>query len=124
MHRFVGYLEEEAVKTYTHCIADLDVGLLPTWVSKPAPDIAIEYWHLPAGATMRDLLLAVRSDEACHSHVNHTLASLPAEAINPFGKGHTRLPFVFVDPPPGIDMTTGLPITREKGKPYSALADV
>ena len=23
-HAFVGYLEEEAVKTYTHCLADID----------------------------------------------------------------------------------------------------
>ena len=30
-HRFVGYLEEEAVKTYTHAIADLDAGKLPMW---------------------------------------------------------------------------------------------
>ena len=28
-HAFVGYLEEEAVKTYTHAIHD--VGNLPTW---------------------------------------------------------------------------------------------
>ena len=28
-HAFVGYLEEEAVKTYTHAIHD--VGKLPTW---------------------------------------------------------------------------------------------
>jgi len=25
-HRFVGYLEEEAVKTYTHCLEDIDHG--------------------------------------------------------------------------------------------------
>lgn len=30
-HAFVGYLEEEAVKTYTHAIADLDAGKLPQW---------------------------------------------------------------------------------------------
>ena len=23
-HAFIGYLEEEAVKTYTHCLADID----------------------------------------------------------------------------------------------------
>ena len=28
-HAFVGYLEEEAVKTYTHAVHD--VGKLPTW---------------------------------------------------------------------------------------------
>ena len=33
-HSFVGYLEEEAVKTYTHCISDLDKGRLPEWSTK------------------------------------------------------------------------------------------
>jgi len=44
--RFVGYLEEEAVKTYTHCIEELDAGKLPKWTSMPAPAIAREYWKL------------------------------------------------------------------------------
>ena len=35
-HRFVGYLEEEAVKTYTHAIADLDAGKLPLWTVRSA----------------------------------------------------------------------------------------
>ena len=30
-HRFVGYLEEEAVITYTHCIAEIEAGRLPVW---------------------------------------------------------------------------------------------
>lgn len=63
-HAFVGYLEEEAVKTYTHAIRDLDNGHLPVWKSMPAPSIAQRYWHLPAEATMRDVLLNVRCDEA------------------------------------------------------------
>ena len=108
-HRFVGYLEEEAVKTYTHALADLDAGLLPAWNNQLAPPLAVEYWKLKEGATMRDLLLAVRADEACHSHVNHTLASLGDGAKNPFRKGHTELPPNFVEPPAGIDMRTGAP---------------
>ena len=36
-HRFVGYLEEEAVKTYTTALKDLDAGNLPTWSDSPAP---------------------------------------------------------------------------------------
>lgn len=36
----------------------------------------MDYWKLKEGAVMKDLLLAVRADEACHSHVNHTFASL------------------------------------------------
>ena len=28
-HRFVSYLEEEAVRTYTHCLKDIDENLIP-----------------------------------------------------------------------------------------------
>ena len=30
-HRFVGHLEEEAVRTYTHAIEELEKGHLPEW---------------------------------------------------------------------------------------------
>lgn len=36
-HAFVGYLEEEAVKTYTHVISDMDKGRLPEWETKQVP---------------------------------------------------------------------------------------
>jgi hypothetical protein len=65
-HRFVGYLEEEAVITYTRCIEDLDAGKLSAWSSLPAPQIAKNYWKLSENAMMRDVLLAVRADEATH----------------------------------------------------------
>jgi ubiquinol oxidase len=32
----------------------------------PAPELALKYWRLQPGASMRDLLLVVRADEACH----------------------------------------------------------
>jgi len=84
-HRFVGYLEEEAVLTYTRCIKDLEAGRIPEWTSEPAPDIAIDYWRLPADANLLDVLYAVRSDETTHRFVNHSLANLnPATDINPF----------------------------------------
>ncbi|KAH8882587.1 alternative oxidase [Thozetella sp. PMI_491] len=87
-HRFVGYLEEEAVHTYTRCIYELEQGLLPHW-SDPnfkIPDIAVAYWDIPEGKrTMRDLLLYVRADEAVHRGVNHTLGNLNTkEDPNPF----------------------------------------
>jgi threonyl-tRNA synthetase len=83
-HRFVGYLEEEAVKTYTKCIADLDAGKLPEWSDMPAPEIGVRYWRLAPDAKMRDLLLAVRADEAIHRDVNHVFADLKADQPNPF----------------------------------------
>lgn len=85
-HRFVGYLEEEAVLTYTREIADLEAGLLPRWEKCPVPDIAVQYWHMPEGnRTMRDLLLYIRADEAKHREVNHTLGNLDQRKDpNPF----------------------------------------
>ncbi|PNW85050.1 hypothetical protein CHLRE_03g169550v5 [Chlamydomonas reinhardtii] len=89
-HAAVGFLEEEAVKTYTHALQEIDAGRL--WKGKVAPPIACEYWGLKPGASMRDLILAVRADEACHAHVNHTLSGLPATAPNPFAYGASQLP--------------------------------
>ena len=36
---------------------------------------------------MRELVLAVRADEACHGHVNHTFSDLKPTDTNPFGPG-------------------------------------
>ncbi|KAH6666578.1 aox, alternative oxidase [Halenospora varia] len=87
-HRFVGYLEEQAVLTYTLAIQDIEAGKLPTW-SDPKfviPDLAVNYWKMPEGSrTMRDLLLYIRADEAKHREVNHTLGNLhQKEDPNPF----------------------------------------
>ena len=66
-HRFVGYLEEEAVLTYTRVIEDMDAGRLPKWNEMEAPEIAVKYWNMPEGhRKMYDLLLYVRADEAKH----------------------------------------------------------
>jgi hypothetical protein len=78
-HRFVGYLEEEAVLTYTLAIRDVEAGRLPKWADPKfkIPDLAVEYWKMPEGKrTMRDLLLYIRADEAKHREVNHTLGNL------------------------------------------------
>jgi ubiquinol oxidase len=84
-HRFVGYLEEEAVTTYTRCIADLEAGRIPEWTDRPAPEIAIDYWRLRPDAKLLDVIYAVRSDETTHRFVNHSLANLnPATDVNPF----------------------------------------
>lgn len=85
-HRFVGYLEEEAVLTYTRAIRDLESGKLPAWETLQSPEIAIKYWKMPEGRrSMRDLLLYVRADEAKHREVNHTFGNLvPEDDPNPF----------------------------------------
>lgn len=71
-HRLVGYFEEEAVISYTHYLAEIDAGRSP---NVPAPPTAIRYWNLPADATLRDVVLVVRADEAHHRDVNHGFAN-------------------------------------------------
>ncbi|KAL3484333.1 putative alternative oxidase AlxA [Aspergillus germanicus] len=85
-HRFVGYLEEEAVLTYTRAIQDLEAGKLPEWEKTEAPEIAVQYWKMPQGnRTIKDLLLYVRADEAKHREVNHTFGNLnQAKDPNPY----------------------------------------
>lgn len=80
-HRVVGYMEEEAVKTYSHCIDNLDKGNLPEWSKMNATSFASDYWNLPKNAKFRDLLLAVRADECVHREVNHHFASLRKDAL-------------------------------------------
>ena len=88
-HRFVGYLEEEAVRTYTHIIDAMESGdpkykEVAEYGKERAMPIAIRYWKLPQNATMLDVLYAVRRDEANHRDVNHTFASMKANDRNPF----------------------------------------
>ncbi|CAM9546705.1 unnamed protein product [Ascophyllum nodosum] len=87
-HRFVGYIEEEAVHTYTTLLNDIDANKLPLFSNLPAPSIAKAYWKLSENAMFRDLVLAVRADEANHRVVNHTFADMHREfrqdAVNPF----------------------------------------
>lgn len=70
-HRIVGYFEEEAVRSYTDYLAEVDAGRTE---NVPAPDIAIDYWKLPANARLRDVIIAVREDEAGHRDKNHDFA--------------------------------------------------
>jgi len=48
-HRFVGYLEEEAIHTYTRLEREIANGQVPRWSDPkfPVPEIAIEYWNIP-----------------------------------------------------------------------------
>jgi len=86
-HRLVGYFEEEAVISYTQYLAEIDAGRVE---NIPAPEIAIRYWDLPEDARLRDVVVAVRADEAHHRDTNHgfadTLAGLPTDpaAISPY----------------------------------------
>jgi ubiquinol oxidase len=70
-HRVTGYFEEEAVHSYTEYLAGVDNG---THANVPAPQLAIDYWKLPADARLREVIVAVRADEAHHRDVNHQFA--------------------------------------------------
>jgi ubiquinol oxidase len=70
-HRVVAYLEEEAVVSYTQYLEQVDAGRQE---DVPAPQIAIDYWHLPSDARLRDVIIAVRADEAGHRDANHRFA--------------------------------------------------
>jgi len=70
-HRVVGYLEEEAVVSYTAYLDGIDAGDLE---NVPAPKLAIDYWNLSKDARLRDVVIAVRDDEAGHRDRNHQFA--------------------------------------------------
>ncbi|KAI9217567.1 alternative oxidase-domain-containing protein [Blastocladiella britannica] len=75
-HRVVGYLEEEAVISYTSFLKEIDAGRIE---NVAAPEIAIEYWNLPKDARLREVVLAVRADEATHRDSNHHFADCAKE---------------------------------------------
>jgi len=59
MHRFVGYLEETACKTYLKVIQNCETPgtkLYASWGTLPAPAIAIGYYRLPKDALWVDSL--------------------------------------------------------------------
>ncbi|KAM5553505.1 alternative oxidase 3, mitochondrial [Rosa sericea] len=67
-HRVTGYLEEEAVTSYTDYLKAIENGKIE---NVPAPAIAIDYWRLPKDATLHDVITVIRADEAHHRDVNH-----------------------------------------------------
>lgn len=75
-HRVVAYLEEEAVVSYTQYLAEVDSGRVE---NVPAPKIAIDYWNLPEDARLREVIVAVRADEAGHRDKNHEFADKIAD---------------------------------------------
>lgn len=77
-HRFVGYLEEEAVISYTQHLNAIESGKVE---NVPAPAIAIDYWRLPKDATLKDVITVIRADEAHHRDVNH-FASVSVKLSN------------------------------------------
>merc|ERR1719486_486906 len=95
LHRFVGYLEETAVHTYTNIVNTSQTEgtqLHAAWKDTPAPAAAIDYWKLPADAMWVDCLKRMLADESHHRDVNHAMASMTSEQMfgeeNPFIHEH------------------------------------
>jgi ubiquinol oxidase len=86
-HRVVGYLEEEAVVSYTGYLAQVDSGAVE---NVPAPRIALDYWKLPEDARLRDVIIAVRADEAKHRDMNHGFADALALGATQHPAGRTQ----------------------------------
>jgi ubiquinol oxidase len=78
-HRVVGYLEEEAVISYTHYLEEIDAGRVE---NVAAPQIAIKYWNLAPTARLRDVVIVVRTDEAHHRDTNHHFANQIAKGAH------------------------------------------
>lgn len=93
-HRFVAYLEEEAVISYSQYLVEIDEGRTP---NPPAPKSAIEYWNLSSDATLRDVVIAVRADEARHRDTNHSFAD---ELTNPSTAANDTHQGDFTNSPP------------------------
>ena len=79
-HRIVGYFEEEAVRSYTEYLHELETGKIK---DEPAPEVAINYWNLPLHATLKDVVRVIRDDEAGLRDVNHSFANIINEKKYP-----------------------------------------
>lgn len=85
-HRVVGYFEEEAVTSYTQYLEQIDAGHQE---NVAAPRLAIDYWELAPDARLREVVLAVRADEAGHRDRNHGFADSLKRGEQPVGINHT-----------------------------------
>ncbi len=85
-HSFVGYLEEQAVQTYTNLLKDIDDGKYPEFNEK-CSELAKAYWNIPEDkATWRTVFANIRADESKHRDINHGLANISYEKnkANPY----------------------------------------
>jgi ubiquinol oxidase len=70
-HRLVGYIEEEACLSYSQYHTMIVDGTVP---NIEVPSHLLAYWHLPETSRLKELVLAVRDDEARHRDANHSRA--------------------------------------------------
>jgi hypothetical protein len=76
LHRFVGYFEQTACRTYHNIITHIETpgtDLHSAWSQLPAPEIAVGYWRLDDDAKWVDVLKCIFADESNHrfAHQHH-----------------------------------------------------
>ena len=66
-HKMIHYFEEEAVRSYTSYLEEIEAGEID---DVPASQLAIDYYDLPADAKLSDMIHRVRADEQGHADAN------------------------------------------------------
>lgn len=66
-HLMIHYFEEEAVRSYTAYLEEIEAGHLE---NVPAPQVAIEYYNLLPEAKLSDMIQYIRRDEQHHADSN------------------------------------------------------
>ena len=66
-HKMIHYFEEEAVRSYTSYLEEIEAGRIEDVI---APQLAIDYYDLPSDAKLSDMILRVRADEQGHADAN------------------------------------------------------
>ena len=64
-------MSKVGVKNPLFLLDEIDKGTIE---NVSAPKIAVDYWNLGNKATLRDVVVAVRNDEAGHRDKNHEIA--------------------------------------------------
>lgn len=72
-HKMIHYFEEEAVRSYTSYLKEIETGKI---ADVPAPKLAIDYYDLPPDAKLSDMILKVRADEQGHADANLSFAEV------------------------------------------------
>ena len=70
-HKMIHYFEEEAVRSYTSYLKEIETGKI---ANVPAPKLAIDYYDLPSDAKLSNMILKVRADEQGHADANLSFA--------------------------------------------------
>ncbi|KAK1932319.1 Alternative oxidase [Phytophthora citrophthora] len=69
-HRFVDFVEQEAVKTYTYLLEDMEHGHLDEWCAITAPLIGRSYYDLPDDAKVYDMIKCIRAEKLSRKHAS------------------------------------------------------